>query len=299
MAELSAGPADRTVVDTGATRVPGAPGVVGRFVREVGTETIAGLRGRDLSLYAAAITFFGAIALVPALLVGLRLTVPVFGADGVIDRVVQAAESLPDGGHGVAPGLRALAEAAVGMSWMSLLVVLFPASLYGEGLRRGFIQVAPPAPQADTFTAWRGRLGFLPVVIVMPALVATLLACAPVVAPRYAAGGWSVVLGVVISFHVVFVAISCVVFLVYLVPGIGGLDARAALVGALCTGAVLAGFLHGFLLFLAIPLPWGAPFAGLDAVGTPVALVLWLYLLHLLLIVGYRFTLVLHERATS
>ncbi len=56
---------------------------------------------------------------------------------------------------------------------------------------------------------------------------------------------------------------------------------------------MLAGFLQGFVLFLAIPVAWSAPFGGLPIIGAVSALALWLYLLHLLVLAGYRVTVVL------
>ena len=56
---------------------------------------------------------------------------------------------------------------------------------------------------------------------------------------------------------------------------------------------MIAGFLQGFLLFLAIPVDWSLPFGGLPVFGAVAALALWLYLIHVLVLVGYRLTLTL------
>jgi hypothetical protein len=66
--------------------------------------------------------------------------------------------------------------------------------------------------------------------------------------------------------------------------------------GGFGTVSVVAGFLQGLVLFLAIPVEWSLPFGGLPVFSTVTALVLWLYLLHVLVLVGYRLTLVLNER---
>ena len=66
--------------------------------------------------------------------------------------------------------------------------------------------------------------------------------------------------------------------------GAGALDG-ARRVGALFTAACLSGFLQGFVLFLALPLDLGAPFGGLAVVGGVVAVGLWLFLLHLVVLV--------------
>ena len=57
------------------------------------------------------------------------------------------------------------------------------------------------------------------------------------------------------------------------------------------TAANVSGFAHGFVLFWSLPLDLGGPFGGLDAVGAIVAVLLWLYVFHLLTLVGYGATL--------
>ena len=53
------------------------------------------VRGRDLSLHAAAITFYGAIAVVPVALLAIWLTALVAGADRVRRLTSHAVEALP------------------------------------------------------------------------------------------------------------------------------------------------------------------------------------------------------------
>ena len=179
------------------------------------------------------------------------------------------------------------------MSPLQTAVVLFPASLYGEGLRRAFLQLSPERP--NRFTGWRGRLALLPVVAIAPVLVLALLAAGPVVAPLYRAGGTRLVLGVVIAFHVTFVLLWIALLLIYRLVG-GRTGARALLLGSFAAASVVAGFLQGFLLFLAIPVDWSLPFGGLPVFGAVAALALWLYLIHVLVLVGYRLTLTLDGR---
>jgi membrane protein len=152
--------------------------------------------------------------------------------------------------------------------------------------------------EANALTGWRGRLGVLPAAAVTPLLLAALLASAPTVAPLYVAGGGQLLLGVVIGFHVLWVVVSVTTLLAFALVAPDRVGLRALLVGAFGTGAVLAGFLLGFVLFLAIPLEWSLPFGGLPVVGAVAALSLWLYLLHVLVLLGYRLTLVLDTNAT-
>jgi membrane protein len=238
-------------------------------------------------------TFFGLLGVVPIALVALRVAAALVGSDVVTTGVATAVSGLPSG-HGTQEALRQLAATAVGLSWVQVLVALFPASLYGEGLRRAFLQLSPQS--GDRFTGWRGRLGLVPVIVVAPILVLALLVAAPYVAPLYTAGGGRLVLGVVIAFHVVWVLVSVALAFVYLLVAPGRVGVRALLQSAFGTGAFLAGFLQGFLLFLAIPVEWSVPFGGLPVFGAVTALAFWLYALHLLVLVGYRLMLVLDGR---
>ncbi|HVH24253.1 MAG TPA: YhjD/YihY/BrkB family envelope integrity protein [Pseudonocardia sp.] len=257
-----------------------------RFGRELGASFPAG----DFALWAAGVTFFGVLGVVPMALVSLWLAAALVGEDQLVSSMHIAISGLP-GGHGTPEAMRVLTDTAIRLSGWQVLVALFPASMYGEGLRRAFRQLSPAVE--ERFIGWRGRFGLLPVVAVGPALVLLLLAAAPVVAPLYRSGGGSLALGVVIAFHVVWVAISTALVLIY--RWVGGRRARLGpLAGAGFTaGAFLSGFLQGFVLFLAIPVEWSLPFGGLPIFGAVVALALWLYALHLIVLLGYRLLLVL------
>ena len=260
-------------------------------LREVGRS----YPGRDLSLWAAGATFFGIIGSVPLAMLSLRLAAALVGPE-VILADVEALLAGVSPAHGTPTAVRTLTGTALGLSWLQTAALLLPAGLYGEGLRRAFLQMSPQ--EANVLTGWRGRLGVLPAAAVTPFLVAALLASAPTVAPLYAAGGGQLLLGVVIGFHVLWVLVSVTTLLAFALVAPDRVGLRPLLVGAFGTGAVLAGFLLGFVLFLAIPLDWSLPFGGLPVVGALAALGLWLYLLHVLLLLGYRFTLVLDTNAT-
>jgi membrane protein len=242
-------------------------------------------------LWAAGATYFGVIGVVPLALSSLWAVGALVGRDTVTAAMNAAIDGLPSG-HGTPAALRTLTSVALSMSWLQAVVVLIPASLYGEGLRRAFVQMS--AAQ-DRLTGWRGRAGLLGVAAVAPFLVLAVLATAPYVGPLYSGGGWSLVWGVVVAFHVVWLAVSTALLGVFGLIGPGRIGWKALSIGAFSTGAIVAGFLQGFLLFLAIPIPWSAPFGGLPIIGAVSALALWLYLMHILVLCGFRVTVVLDE----
>ncbi|MGA5466131.1 YhjD/YihY/BrkB family envelope integrity protein [Mycobacterium sp. NPDC050041] len=260
-------------------------------LRDFGSGVRTTFPGSDLALWAAGATYFGVIGLVPLALASLWAVGGLVGHDTVTAAMEDAIGGLP-GGHGTPEALRTLTSVALSMSWLQALVVLFPASLYGEGLRRAFVQMSAAR---DTLTGWRGRAGLLAVAAVAPFLVLAVLASARYVGPLYAAEGWSLVWGVVVAFHIVWVTVSTALVGVFGLIGPGRIGLRALLIGAFSTGAILAGFLQGFVLFLAIPIEWSAPFGGLPIVGAVSALALWLYLVHILVLCGFRATVVLDE----
>jgi membrane protein len=100
---------------------------------------------------------------------------------------------------------------------------------------------------------------------------------------------------VAIGFYAVLAALTLPLAWGFRVVGAGRVRWSALAVGALFTAACLSGFLQGFVLFLALPLDLGAPFGGLDVVGGVVALGLWLFVLHVVVICGWLATQSLDE----
>ena len=258
------------------------------FVRRIGGSHPVS----DYALWSAGLTFFGLLAAVPFALVSISVAGRLLGPDRIRDGVAHMTEGFPDR-HNVREGIVALADSALRLSWARQIGLLFPLSLYGEGLRRSFLQLSYGRP--SNMTGWRGRIAVLPAVLAGPVLVGLIALLAPTVGPLYAAGGWRLLLGIAIAFHFTFVAIGGLLTFVYGHVGSASISRRATLIGAFGAASMIAGFAQGFLVFLAIPVDWAELFGGLSAVGTFTALALWLYAMHLLVLVGYRLALVTDE----
>jgi membrane protein len=261
-------------------------------LRRVVRAAFAPLRGRDLSLHAAAITFYGAIAIVPVSLLALWLTGLVAGADRVRRLTTYATETLP-ASIGADRAAAALVSAGLDLTPWLALAALLPASFYGEGLRRAFVSVAEP--EAERLIGWRGRLLLLPLLAPAPALVLATIAALPYTTGLVRRGGWSVALGVILSFLAVWLVLTPVLIWVYRVVGPGRPGWRPTCLVGSFTAANLSGFLHGFVLFTSFPLDLGIPFGGFDPVGAVVAVLLWLYLFHVIVLAGYSGTLALDQ----
>ncbi|MFI6131787.1 YhjD/YihY/BrkB family envelope integrity protein [Micromonospora sp. NPDC051141] len=250
------------------------------------------VRGRDLSLHAAAITFYGAIAVVPVALLAIWLTGLLAGADRVRRLTSYAIDTLPTeiGAH---RAVAALVEAGLGLTPLLALASLLPASLYGEGLRRAFVSVAEPRAESGALVGWRGRVLLLPLLAPAPALLLSILLALPLTTRLVRQGGWIGALGVVLSFLAVWLVLTPVLVWVFRVVGPASPDWLSTLGMGSFTAANLSGFLHGFVLFCSLPLNLGVPFGGFDEIGGGVAVLLWLYLFHVIVLAGYSATLAL------
>jgi membrane protein len=181
-----------------------------------------------------------------------------------------------------------LVDAGIGLSPLGGLLALLPMSLYGEGLRRALLRFSQ---RREGLTGWRGRLAALPLLLIAPVLLYPLLLTVPVMAGLAETGGVGATLGrVAVGFYAVLAALTIPLAWGFRVVGAGRVSWPALAAGALFTAACLSGFLQGFVLFLALPLDLGAPFGGLDVIGGVVAVGLWLFLLHLVVLCGWLAT---------
>ncbi len=265
-------------------------------LRAVGAELAGGVRrrleGRDLALISAGLTFYAGIAVVPLLVLAFGLTARLTSSDRVTELGGRLAELLP-AELGAPDAVARLVEAGVGLRVLDGLLALVPMTFYGEGLRRALLRFSR---RREGMTGWRGRLAALPVLIVAPVLLYPLLLTVPVMADLAQDGGVLATAGrVAVGFYGVLAALTLPLAWGFRVVGGGRVRRKALWIGAAFTAACLSGFLQGFVLFLALPLDLGAPFGGLAVVGGVVAVGLWLFVLHLVVLVGWLLTQSLDE----
>jgi membrane protein len=244
------------------------------------------LQGRDLALHAAAVTFYGGIAVVPVALLAIWLTGLVAGAERVRRLTSYTIDSLPDA-IGADRALAALIDAGLHLTPVFALASLLPATLYGEGLRRAFVNLRDPG---ESLVGWRGRILLLPLLAAAPALVLAMLMALPMASRLWTRGGWWSVAGVVLSFLAAWLVLTPVLIWVYRAVAPGRQEWLATVLVGSFTAANLSGFLHGFVLFCSLPLDLGVPFGGFTEIGGVVAVALWLYLFHVLVLAGYAAT---------
>jgi membrane protein len=254
---------------------------------------LQGLRGHDLALTAGGVTFYAGIALVPTVLVAVRAAAALTSPERIHALGDLLATILPDP-LGAPSAVEALVAAGLSMSWLATLIAAVPATFYGEGLRRAFGTLSRTH---DSYTGWRGRARVVPLFGVTPLLLLAMLFVVPTLSRLFGSAEVSrSALAVYVGFLTTWVVVSPPLGYVYRVVGPEPLDWRAVAWGAAAAGSFVAGFLQGFVLFLALPIDLGAPFGGLDAVGAMVAIGLWLWLLHLIVLVGYGLTQRIDDR---
>ncbi|HEX3004811.1 MAG TPA: YhjD/YihY/BrkB family envelope integrity protein [Angustibacter sp.] len=261
-------------------------GGVRRVLRRLPASTMHALRGHDLLLYGAGVTFYAAIAVVPGLLIATRMLCVLIGRERVLDLTADLTRALPGalGAGGVAADLL---QRGTELSWFAFVVSLLPATVYGEGLRRAYVALADVD---DRLSGWRGRLAAVPILALAPVLLLAVLGVTPLLAELFGSGAGGQVLGVYVALNVDWIVVSVPLAWTFRFVAPGVLGWRASVLGGLATGAFVAGFLQGFVLFLSLPLDLGAPFGGVTGLGAGVAVLLWLWVLHLVVLVGWAAT---------
>jgi len=251
------------------------------------------LRGHDIPLYAAGLSFYSAVALVPLLLLAVGVAALVLGDATVLRLGNHLADAVP-ARHGFADSIRHLAANASGGGVAAIVGSVLIASLYGEGLVRALDRLSRHGGRSNR--GLRGRL-MSPLLILLFAVVLAIALMLSAQLPRPGGGSWgSTVLAVYLSFLTGWVAATAMLVLVYRAFSAERPSLRALLWGSAATGSWLSGQTLGFVYVISLPLQLGKPFGGSDAVGTVAVVGFWLYFSHLVMLVGYLLVLRLDAR---
>jgi membrane protein len=267
-------------------------------VRRLVVDVMADLRGRDIPLAAAGLTFYATVAFVPLLLVALWLASLVLGGSEIRSLGQDLATTVGTR-HGLDRGVRQLTDAGSRAQVPALVTAALIATLYGEGLTRALARLglrgggrpAVPRPGRRLRGVLRGRLTAPLLVAMSGVLVGGGLVLAAWLSSALGTGDKATVLGVYLAFLVVWVGATANVLLCYRVFGPLRPRLGPLLWGAAGAGSWIAGSTLGFLLVLNLPVNLGRPFAGSDAIGTAALLIFWLYFSHIAVLLGYAVSL--------
>jgi membrane protein len=179
------------------------------------------------------------------------------------------------------------------MSWLAALSALLPASLYGEGLVRAFGRFSDGGRRARSL---HGRIGALVVVSMSPVLLLAGLGAARALTSALGDGVVSRLLGVYFAFLVGWLSITPVLVFAYRALSPERPGTRAVLWGGAGTASFLSGTCLGFLLFLSLGLDLGGAYGGSLGLATAAVAVGWLFVLHVIVLLGFVTTLALDAR---
>ena len=285
--------ADRSHLQVGrhlpvSTAAPPAPGLTG-LARDVAAST----RGHDLALYAAGVTFYAAIGVVPLLLLAVYLAGLVVGEQALRDAAGDLTALLPTN-LGAEDAADRLLDVGSRLSGAAAIAALVPGSLYGEGLVRAFDRLSVRGEEGRR--TLRGRVGSLVLAGVSPLVVLLAVGAADLLTGALGDGTGPRLLGVYLTFLLTWLVVSPLLLLAYRGLGPQRPGRRALLWGAYGTGSVVAGFAMGWVLFLGIEVPLDAAYGGSTALAAAAVSLGWLFLLHVLALVGYVATLRLDAR---
>jgi membrane protein len=250
------------------------------------------VRGHDLPLCAAGVTFYATLGVVPLVLLALFLSGQVAGEQTVRRLAAGLTRLLPDE-LGAQSAARFLSVSGTSMGWLAALGALLPASLYGEGLVRAFGRFSDGARRSRSL---HGRIGSLVVVSMSPALLLAGLGAARALSGALGEGPGSRLLGIYFAFLVGWLSITPVLVFAYRALSPERPCTRALLWGGAGTGSFLSGTCLGFVFFLSLGLDFGGAYGGSLGLATASAAVGWLFVLHVIVLLGFVTTLALDDR---
>ena len=251
-------------------------------------ETRALMRGHDLTLASAGAAFYGGLTVVPSVLVAVSLAQLVLGRDRLHAYGSTLAQALPSA-IGADVAAQRLVDAGLTLTPLGVVFAVVVGSAYGEGISRALARFAPVDADSKPRRLLL-RAATLPMLGLAPLLLASMLLIAPWLARTAAGSGAGVALAAYVSLNIVWVLTWLPLTWTFRVVGPGRLPWRVAFGGAVVTGAFVSGFLQGFLVFCSLPIDLARPFGGLLGVGVACAILLWLWVLHAVVLVGYAFT---------
>jgi membrane protein len=260
-----------------------------RVAREVAGEVVRHVRRHDLVFYAAGLTFYAAVAVVPLLLVAWFVTSLVLGQELVRTLTVALAGYAPTS-LGLREGVRSLGEVGPRLPMASFAAALVPATSYGDGLVRAMDRVAERDRRAKGL---RGRLLALVFVAALPPVVMAELGAVAVLPGALGFTGRFNLASVAVAFVVGWLSAGLLVGVLYRAFSPRPIRARPLALGAALTGSFLSGMSLTWLFLLRLGVDVGIAFGDSDLLGTVVVAAVYLYLVQVVLLGGYVLSLVL------
>jgi membrane protein len=269
--------------------------LTGEVIRQTARGVAGQVRRHDLPFYAAGLTFYAAIAVVPLLLVAWFVTSLVLGDEVVRTLTLALAEYAPTS-LGLREGVRSLGEVGPRLGIASLAAALIPATSYGDGLVRALDRIAERDRRAKGL---RGRGLALVFVATLPPVVMGELGAVAVLPGALGFTGRFNLVSVGVAFAVGWLSASLLVGVLYRAFAPRPIGIGALALGAALTGSFLAGMSLTWLFLLRFGVDVGIAFGDSDLLGTVVVAAVYLYLVQVVLLGGYILSLALGRAAAG
>jgi len=266
-----------------------------KATRAVVPEVVRHVRRHDLVFYAAGLTFYAAIAVVPLLLVAWFVTSLVLG-DEVVRTLTTALAAYAPTSLGLREAVESLGEVGPRLGIASFAAALVPATSYGDGLVRAMDRITGRDRRAKGL---RGRLLALVFVASLPPVVMAELGAVAVLPGALGFTGRFNLVSVAVAFVVGWLSAGLLVGVLYRAFSPRPLPAWPLAVGAALTGSFLSGMSLTWLFLLRFGVDVGIAFGDSDLLGTAVVAAVYLYLVQVVLLGGYVLTLVLADRSVG
>lgn len=241
----------------------------------------------------AALTCYAVLGLVPLLAIGVCVAAGCFGGDAVVATADSVAVFLRSPLHLDVQAV-AFARTAATAPWWTAAVALVPVSLYAEGTVRSLERFSR-APERWSRTL-RGR-ALTPVFVLISTLYVVLLVgvIRPLLSEPFGRGIGARLLGMFVAFLLLFVAAFGALLLIYRFFASTPLRLGPLTVAAFAAGSWIAGQTLGYLGALRAVSGYAHAFGGYAPAGIVAALAFFIYLQHVVFVLGYLLALALHE----
>ncbi|MGN6244753.1 MAG: YihY/virulence factor BrkB family protein [Motilibacteraceae bacterium] len=243
-------------------------------------------RSDESLLTAAALSFYALMSFPPMVLIAFWIVGAVAGKDQLQSAGDTLSGWLPQQLQSTGL-LTTMTSVAAGVGWTSVLAAVWPATWYGGGLSRAFDRIA--GGDKRRLDGLRGRALGLTLVLALPLGVLAVLLVAFLAPGITGKGVWAYVLGLVAGGLLGLVLLTGVLAAVY--KAFGAVDAgwrQTTAGGALAAlAAVLVS--AGFVGYVRLAGSYDTKY-GNHLVGTVALFALWVYLVHLVVLSGYRWT---------
>lgn len=238
------------------------------------------LADRDLVLQGSSMAFYGLVAALPTLML-MFFAVETFGGEGTLEAFAERAAE--DGPAGSAEFLEQLVSSGGSLTVTTVLFTLWPATIYGSGLRRALVSTSE---QQERLPGVRGRLLGLSTALVLPVLLLAGVPLVFVLSMLAGDGAWATALGWTLAMATAVAVGTGVITVIYRVFSPLTLRWWNALQGAALTATLSTLFSVAFVAYLSIA-DLEERFGG-GEIAIVVLIGLWLFVANVLLLAGYH-----------